>query len=66
MSAKAVDLSLPEGLLKDRDISELEQLSEDEAHFVEFFSNLELDSVSCHCYPQKYLTFCVLYLWLLT
>ena len=50
MSSRSSDLSLPQGILKEKDVSELEKLQEDDAHFVEFFSALELDSVS---YKQK-------------
>ena len=46
MSVRAGDLVLPEGLLKVKDIFELEKLAEDDAYFVEFFSSLKLDSVS--------------------
>ena len=46
MSLRSADLSLPQGILRDRDVSELEKLQEDDAHFIEFFSALQLDSVS--------------------
>lgn len=45
MSIRNADL-FPQDILKDKDLSELEKLQEDDAHFVEFFSALELDSVS--------------------
>lgn len=46
MSGRSVsDLSIPANILKNKDVSELEKLQEDDAHFVEFFSALELDNV---------------------